>query len=95
MSPESFPEVVWGPCPICGGTQEATTDADAAVRDESIGWMVLTYYPPLDLYMCDICIENQESDDQSILDNEKHVEEEVFREKAGFTTDNSDEGVTI
>ena len=91
----TFPDITYGLCPTCGNAVEATSNADAEVRDESVRGRYLTYYPPLDLFMCEICIINYENDEQSIADNEKHVEEETFRKLAGFTTDNSESTTTI
>jgi len=80
----SFPEIIFGICPVCGGKggeAGSSSSADAANTSDGNGY-VLEYYKG-DL-MCEMCKKRLIADEESVKAAEKHAKEEGFRAGAGF-----------
>lgn len=89
----SSPDIKFGICQVCGakgGPQTVgLTSADVAARstpgtdgyDPGNGVILKKYNGRL---MCEVCIEDNKSDQDSLLSAKKHAEAERFRGKVGF-----------
>jgi len=80
----SFPEIIFGVCPVCGGRGgEAGSDSSADASNTSDGnGLELEYYRG-DL-MCKMCKDRLIADEESIKEADKHAKEDEFRANAGF-----------
>lgn len=82
-----FPEVIFGRCQRCGGNgadqSSGLTSADAAARDTAGNGIELEQYDGK--FYCPVCINILKADAESLLERDKHAEDEKFRGRAGFT----------
>uniref|UniRef100_A0A6H1ZNQ9 Uncharacterized protein n=2 Tax=viral metagenome TaxID=1070528 RepID=A0A6H1ZNQ9_9ZZZZ len=82
----SFPDTIFGKCPICGyagddASDAQRTDADASNSDSGNGVVLIEYQGKV---MCEVCKNRLESNEQSKQSAKKHAEEDRFRSRAGF-----------
>ena len=79
----AFPEYIQGECSRCGSGQETAPDpVNAAVTRTDIIPLQLKLFRGM--YLCESCINDIKSDEQSENDAAKHNEAELFRAKIGF-----------
>jgi hypothetical protein len=81
----SFPETIFGICPVCGAAgadDPAPSSADAPATDTTGNGVVLEYYEGK--LMCQMCIKQKQADAETKKDNSRRAEEERFRNNAGF-----------
>lgn len=82
----SFPDVVFGRCPVCGARGDdadvsSISSADASTSDVGNG-VELVYHRGQ--YICEVCKNRLVSDDESMASARRQAKEERFRQNAGF-----------
>ena len=85
MTGKGFPQIKFGPCPVCGGSGGDDPDAggaDAPARDTTGNGYRLEYYQGE--LMCNICKQTKIGDAESVVAASKHADSERFRAQAGF-----------
>lgn len=83
----SFPKIIFGTCPRCGGKgadDPNASDADATARDTDGNGVILEYYRG-ELF-CEICKKEKIAEEETELEAQKDTEAQEFRAKAGFQT---------
>jgi len=81
----AFPEEIFGICEVCdsdGGDSATPSSADAPARDVTGSGVLLKEYDGK--MTCDICIKRLKADEESKIATGKRIEEERFRQAAGF-----------
>lgn len=82
----SFPEIIFGRCPRCGGNggddpSPSSADSSSNLDTEGNGIELIKFRGEI---MCEICKNRILADEESTRHAEKCRDEETFRTKAGF-----------
>jgi len=81
----SFPDVIFGICPVCGsdgGDKADASGADAPATDTTGNGVVLEYYQGN--LMCQLCKKQKVADVETLIATQRRADEERFRRAAGF-----------
>lgn len=84
MSNPFEPDIVQGISPLGCNAVEGTSDADAAVRDETVRNVPLVYDPISGQYVAEIAAQEQQDRLTDLENAQGHVDEQRFLAQAGF-----------